>query len=278
MAILRNSVDDPYFSDLWLRDVDRESEIRKTFDGRIDEAGNVVWSPGGDKVVFTADPQKTGNLDLYWMDVLSVSTPSLLLESEHPLYASDWSYNGEYLVYSEYHPDRQADLWYVPIPNGKVGEPVPFLQTDFIESAGQLSPDGRWIAYVSNDTGSSAVYVRQFPSGAGVWKISGSAASTQPRWSPSGDELFFLEGVSPNVRVMTSRVSDKVLARGETPFEPATLLFRSTINSFHPATGTSFYTVTPDGQSFIVNHLRTDREPVVNFVTNWRNAFEVPAD
>ena len=155
-----------------------------------------------------------------------------------------------------------------------------FLQSAFIESAGQLSPDGRWLAYTSDEAGGSDIYVRPFPSGVGVTKIS-NGRSVQPRWSADGRELFYLSGPAARPTLMRVPVTIAPPSGGAPPvFEPGTPepLFDIRANSYHPVTGTNFYAVSADGQRFLVNHIDATEDPVVNVVTNWRDAFGVPEE
>src|SRR5205807_2272753 len=84
-------------------------------------------------------------------------------------------------------------------PQGKPGSPVKFLQTDFIETQAQFSPDGRWVSYVSNESGMFEVYVRPFPNGPGKWRVSNSGGF-EPRWRSDGKELFYLTQSGPTRR------------------------------------------------------------------------------
>ena len=126
------------------------------------QGGAPVWSPDGGRIAFSPSG------DLYRKDASGGGQEELLLPKGNPKYPSDWSRDGRYLLYTEVDPKTRADLWILPDPLGKSGgTPVPFLRTEFIESQGQFSPDGRWIAYVSDESGQFEVYVRPFPSGAG---------------------------------------------------------------------------------------------------------------
>ena len=111
-----------------------------------------------------------------------------------------------------------GDIWYLPDPLNKSSErkPVKFQGTEATESQGQLSPDGRWLAYVSNESGQNEVYVRPFPSGAGRWKVSaGRAGSREPRWGRDGKELFFVEAGLPSNSNRLMAVSVQPGPRGD---------------------------------------------------------------
>jgi Tol biopolymer transport system component len=186
------------------------------------------------------------------------------------------------LVYTEIDPKTGADLWYLRVAGSRTANaaPVKFLQTEFDESFGQISPDGRWIAYLSNESGTYEVYVRPFPSGAGKWRISapfGTAQASEPRWSRDGRELFYLTGPAGKYTLMAVAVKVARPAEfGATPvFDTAgsTPLFEVRVNSFHPGTGTYFYSVSNDSQRFLINHIDAASEPVLNVIVNWQQAF-----
>ena len=269
-------------TDLYLRDVTRGVDERFTFDNAADEATNAVWSPDGSSILFSANP--SGTFDLFWKDTRSSRPAEVLLATENPKYVTDWSRHGRYVLYTELDPETQADLWYLTMENGgianevRAGAPATFLQTEFLESAAQFSPDGNWIAYTSDESGEVALYVSSFPSGEGRRKISTGGAS-QPRWSPDGRELFYFSGpvsISTLMSVAVTRAglgsSDGLPIFETGDPEP---LFQVRTNSFHPATGTFFYSVSADAQRFLINHVDNAEEPVLNVVVDWHRAFEV---
>jgi Tol biopolymer transport system component len=125
----------------------------------------------------------------------------VLLESKNNCTPSGFSPDGRRLAYSELKPDGDIDLWTLPIDTSdpehpKPGKPAPFLQTPAIEAVLVFSPDGRYVAYFSNESGGWEVYVRPAPGldgkpGPGKWQISTGGISSYPVWSPNGRELFF---------------------------------------------------------------------------------------
>jgi Tol biopolymer transport system component len=121
--------------------------------------------------------------NLYRKDISGGGKEELILNNAHFKFASDWSRDGRYLLFTEVDPKTKGDIRILPDPGGSSGaaKPYPFLHTDADESEAQLSPDGRWIAYVSDESGLPNVYVSPFPSGSGRWKAPGEA-SGEPRW------------------------------------------------------------------------------------------------
>jgi len=119
-----------------------------------------------------------------------------LLDTPEQKVPLDWSRDGKYLLFSSVDPKNREDIWYLPMTPEKSGEPakpVRFLGTQFREGNAKFSPDGRFVAYVSNESGSNEVYVRTFPDGNGRWQVSVGGGGN-PRWRRDGKELFFGRG------------------------------------------------------------------------------------
>ena len=160
----------------------------------------------------------------------------------------------------------------------RAGTPAAFLRTEFMESFARLSPDGKWLAYISDESGEVELYVRSFPLGAGKRKIS-TGFARDPHWSPGGRELFYFSGPVAISTLMSVAVTRAIHAspdglpifETEVPKE----MFRVRANGFHPATGTSFYAVSADGERFLINHVDSAEEPVLKVVVNWQQAFGI---
>ena len=179
---------------------------RFTFDVAID--GAPLWSPDGSQVVFRST--RNGVYDLF-------EKPATGTADEHPLLVTsqsksplDWSRDGRFLLYSTQDPKTATDLWALPLmgerPSAGSGRPEPVegrkpfavLQSSFDEIEGQFSPDGRWLAYASNESGPYEIYLRTFPEAGGQRQVS-VAGGVQPRWKRDGHELFY---VAPDGRLM----------------------------------------------------------------------------
>ena len=171
--------------DLWTIDLTRNnSATRFTFDGMHNTAA--VWSPDGTELVFTGRPDGVRNLHLRPVDGSKPDEPLLARGPDRT--PDDWSTDGRHILYEE-GGQAGRDLWTLRMPER---EPVPFLQTEFDERTGRFSPDGRWVAYASNETGRYEVYVRSFPDATGTVKVS-IGGGDAPQWAPGGDELFFID-------------------------------------------------------------------------------------
>jgi eukaryotic-like serine/threonine-protein kinase len=185
--------------DVWLIDIGRGVPTRFTFDAGAD--GDPLWSPDGSRVVFRAS-RKIVN-DLFERPSSSVGAERLLLETAESKVPLAWSHDGRFLLYASQNPNTGSDLWALSLdenlrPSTNAGRAHPVVQTGFDEWGGQFSPNGRWVAYESNESGPFEVYIRTFPDPGGQWRVS-TAGGTQPRWRLDGKELFY---VAPDARLM----------------------------------------------------------------------------
>ena len=232
-----------------------------------------VWSPDGKIIVFTGID---GNL--YRKDASGGGNEELLLKSGNAKRASGWSRDGRFLLYTEAGTDTQGDIWVLPNPLGTAGESKPyrFLQTAADESEAQLSPDGRWVAYTSNESGTSEVYVRPFTTGEGRWKVS-VKGGTEPRWRGDGRELFYVEppgdsqhagsGWTFMATPVTGGANGAFVAGKPLPLFSHALRLRSPdLNEFS-------YAVSTDGQRFLVLSSPQVQESI-HVLTNWMQQLE----
>jgi Tol biopolymer transport system component len=178
--------------DVWLIEVGRGVASRFTFDAAIDAAP--LWSPDGSQIVFRTVRKDV--YDLFEKPVSGTADEQPLLVTSQAKTPLDWSRDGRFLLYSTQDPKTGTDLWALPM----TGERKPFavLQGRFDEIEGQFSPDGRWLAYASNESGRDEIYVRTFPEAGGTWQVS-VAGGLHPRWRHDGRELFY---VAPDTRLM----------------------------------------------------------------------------
>ena len=177
--------------DLWIVDLARNSTSRFTTDGRHDNAS--VWSPDGARLVFTGRPDGVRNLHLKPVNGSGPDEPLLPVGPDRT--PNDWSGDGMHILYQEGDNPRGAggvgghDLWTLKMPERTA---TPFLVTEFDELAARFSPDGRWVAYQSNETGRFEVYVTAFPDATGAVKVSVNGGRGA-MWGPGGVELFFVD-------------------------------------------------------------------------------------
>lgn len=247
-----SAIDDP--SDLWLFDLVRGSRTRVTL-GAFGEQ-SPVFSPDGTSVAYASD--RTTLYDMFRKSLTGSAEVQLLGARAINEYPTDWT--DRFIVYE--HEDMgsktQSDIWGLPLSGGAA---IPLVQTAGVDLGGRVSPDGRWMAYSSNETGRAEVYVTSFPESRGKWQIS-QHGGLAPAWREDGRELFFISG---------SKVMAATVAAGETfdsriPVE----LFSAHMKSLPPP----FYDVSPDGNKFLVNVLPESATDPITVVTNWPAALQ----
>ena len=176
--------------DIWVHETGRPLKTRLTF--HASPEGDPVWSRSGEEVTFWSGRQ--GNDDIYSRLADGTDEPVLLVGRDLPEYPLDWSADGKYLLYKIIDSGNGHDLWYLKRKEAGDGfDSVQFLGTAFNERSAMFSPLGRFVAYVSDQSGQDQVYVRPFPEGEGQSQVS-AQGGVQPRWSRDGKELFYVEG------------------------------------------------------------------------------------
>jgi Tol biopolymer transport system component len=176
--------------DLWLFEFARNIWTRFTFDSKSDQSP--VWSPDGRQIAFISD--RSGNYQIYRKDAGGAGQEEQLTSGSDGKYVTDWSRDGRYLLYYEYGSKTGADLWALPLEGER--KPMLVVQTPFTEYRGRFSPDGRWVAYVSDESGQGQVYIQAFPGAPsapkGKWQVS-SQGGIAPEWRGDGREIYFLQ-------------------------------------------------------------------------------------
>jgi Tol biopolymer transport system component len=173
--------------DVWLMDLVREGITRFTFDASVD--GYPVWSPDGSRIAFESK-RKGGSYDIWLKPSSGAGTEELVLETPNDEWPYDWSKDGRFLLYHLTDPKTGYDLWSLPM-TGNDRKPAVVVNTPFTEQNGQFSPDGRWVAYETNESGGFEIVVQPFPEPSGKWQLS-TGGGKQPRWRADGKELYFI--------------------------------------------------------------------------------------
>ena len=250
--------------DIWITELDTGSNSRFTFDPSQHNA-SPVWSPDGERIAFGS--LRRGSWGIYQKSSSGVGDETLLFESKLQILPIDWSRDGQSIVFWLNDPNTLADLWHLPLQGDR--KPVPFLDTPALEQHGQLSPDGRWLAYTSNDSGSAEVYVQSFPVRGTKYQLTSNGA-TFPRWRHDGKEILFMDGQ----RIMGRTVQP---AGAGLKFGPFQFLFDSRFGNWaHSETGGGIYhafAVSRDGQRFAVPLARGsgDAPTPLTVVLDWRS-------
>ena len=247
------SIRDPRtnLTDIWIVELDRNVATRFTSDAS--DASTPIWSPDGSRIIYCKPDDAPPFLH---QKPLIGGEEEVLLPSRGTVQCpADWSPDGRSMVYVDRGPNTSWDLWILPL--GGEGKPIPLLRTRFREGFASFSPDGRRLAYVSDESGRLEVYVQPFP-GPGERRRISTAGGSLPRWRRDGEELFYL---SADDQVMSVPVMPG--AR----FEPGTPTALFTIN---PPPGVFIeYDVSPDGQRFLVNSAIPGTEALPVVVLNW---------
>ena len=172
---------------LWIYDIAQKTKNRFTLTDTHDWAP--IWSPAGDRVVYASTG--TGNVaDLYVKSSNGADTAQVLLKTPDNKQPVDWSRDGKFILYAVTTAATKTDVFVIPL-EGNNRSPQPFLNTAATERKGRFSADGRWIAYMSDETGRDEVYIQPFPPTGGKWQISTNGGS-DPQWREGGKELFYV--------------------------------------------------------------------------------------
>jgi Tol biopolymer transport system component len=240
-----------------LFDLERNLPTRFTFDPGSDFAS--VWSPDGRRVAF--DSNRAGHFDVYQKSADGAGSEDVLLQADGTQRVFSWSSDGRYVLYGNgENTNAEADLWVLPISGDR--KPFPLVETPrFREHHGRFSPDGHWVAYVSNESGRDEIYVVPFPRGDGRWQISNGGGSW-PRWRDDGRELFYVAGGGSLMAVVVDgRNAGFVAGRPVRLFALNPQLFGATAY---------LYDVSRDGTRFLVNRMGGDAAPdPLTVVINW---------
>ncbi len=243
---------------VWLYDL-QETLTRLTFDG---VANNVpAWTPDGKRIAFLH-----GASNVYWQLADGSGGLERLTDSEYLHAPMSFSSDGQRMAYIENNPTTGYDIWVMRMndpsaPSGQAHKAEPFIRTPFNESAPQFSPDGHWLAYVSNESGRNEIYVVAYPGPGGKWQIS-TEGGTEPVWNRNGKELFFRDAnkmMAVDVAAQASFAAGKPHMLFEGPYAPTPATFPN-------------YDVSLDGQRFLmlkpVEQARA-APTQINVVLNW---------
>lgn len=231
---------------------------RFSFDEAIE--GWPVWSPDGIHIAFTSN--KTGDFAVYRKRADGVGEAELLSSLDLPAGPWDWSTDGRYIACVVNGGATRWDIYVLPLEGDR--KMIPFATSQFAEMAPRFSPDGKWIAYSSGESGRREVYVRPFPGPGGKWQIS-TQGGVHPVWRRDGKEIFFL---TPDGSMMAAEVTAGTGIQSGTP----KLLFRT--HAPESETNGPCYSVTADGQTFLIERpLAGGNVSPTTVVLNWAAGF-----
>ena len=245
--------------DVWLRDLVRGVDVKLTSSPGFDDFP--IWSPDELQVLFPSN--RNGSFDLYIKAASGADDEELVVKMGTQYgWGTDWSMDGRFILY-QIPGDKTG--WYLWVaPQFEDQEPYPYLNTQFDESGGTFSPDGKWIAYVSNITGRDEVYVQSFPRSDFRETISSNGGS-EPHWSKDGTELFYVAG---DRNLMTTPI------KWNPTFEPglSKSLFHLSAKAFQYS-----YAVSSNSQRFLIVKQSEEKpaQPVmVTVIVNWESGLK----
>ena len=242
---------------VWIRDLRRDTFTRLNADA--DSEMMPVWMPDGQRIIFGS--ARAGSFNLFRRPADGSGTVERLTTTARPQFATSVSPDGRQIIIAQLTASTQADVAVLVEGRTQI-----LIQSAFQEFSPELSPDGRWLAYQSNESGQYEVYVRPFPNvNDARWTIS-TGGGTRPAWSRDGRELFYLDG-NDRLTAVTIRANDSALAAGK----PVTILKQS-----YFVGGTNYgrpYDVSPDGRFLMIKDMEKAGEappsPRVVVVQNW---------
>jgi len=232
-------------SDLWIDDLSREVMTRFTSDPGL-ESGP-VWSPDGSEIAFTSHGMAPAVIRR--KRLADSGGGEVLVPAKGFPIPTDWSPDGRFLAYTDLDPKTRRDVWMLPLSGDR--KPAPFRRTEFDEVYASFSPDGRWVAFWSDESGRGEYYVSAFPEHGLKWQVSTAGASMAPlRWRGDGKELFYVAADGQLMAVPVKAASGSFESGAPVP------LFRLGTDI------ASGYDVAPDGQRFLVSSSQEESLPI----------------
>ncbi len=243
--------------DLWRLDFAHGIPSKLTFHPSHDMFP--LWSPDGPRIAFNSLREPPPQL--YELNANSAGTEKRLLKTNVPAGPSSWSSDGSLLIYQTVHPQTGGDIWALPLA-GKPEE-YPVVDTAADERYGTLSPDGRWLAYISNETGTYEVYAESFPA-TGFKRQLSTQGGYEPHWRRDGKELFYM---APNQTLMAVGVKTNPTTL---EVSPPKALFATRIKWMEIQAGAHHYAAARDGQRFLISSTTDEaRSMPVTIMLNW---------
>jgi serine/threonine protein kinase/Tol biopolymer transport system component len=241
-------------TDVWLVDLERGSMRRLTVDPGFD--GSAAFSPDGQRIVYMPDGAADVNDRIHALRTDGTGKSTLLVDFGIRVnhYVEDWSRDGRFVLYSRESSNTQSDVLAIPMTEPR--RPIEVAATVFEEGNARFSPDGRWVAYTSDETGIVRVFVRPFP-GPGASRQVSPGGGVIPRWRRDGQELYYVDDNAQFVAI-------PVVRRG------ASIDFGAprTLFPVPPGWGGTFEPA-PDGQRFLITRSVSDASPIT-VILNWK--------
>jgi eukaryotic-like serine/threonine-protein kinase len=247
----------------------QNTETRFTF-GKGNST-NPIWSPDGNRVIFGSN--RDGVINLYLKPASGAKEEELLLKSSESNIPTSWSRDGQFVLYGASDPKTKFDIWALPLEGDR--KPIPFLQTEFREFDAHFSPDMRWVAYVSDESGSNEIYVSEFskthgkalPAASGKWLVS-TGGGKEPRWRGDGKELYYL---AKDGKLMAVEVTAGLAFQAGTPKS----LFPAARDTIDISASPLLWDVAKDGSRFLITGPVLEKiSTPLTVVLNWQSGLK----
>ncbi|MCP5117722.1 MAG: hypothetical protein GY953_43420 [bacterium] len=246
--------------DIWVHDVQRGIKTRVTSHPAGDD--RPLWSPDGKQLVFASNRDGRSEIFMQAADGTGEAEKVMSAPGRGQAFAMDWSRDGKYVMAMSVSRGAPAMLYFTP---GGGADPVPFLEREFFDRTPSFSPDSRWVAYESNESGGFEVYIQRFPERGAKTRVSVNGGE-RPRWRRDGRELYFLEGETLMAAPITLG-AEPVIGTAERLFEQP---------GISPQAG-PHYDISPDGQRFVVvEPVGGEPERTIRVVQNWVAGLDGP--
>lgn len=248
-------------SDVWVHDLARQTRTRLTVDRSMED--DPVWAPDGGKIAYWQLDDTGGSIRV--RAAHGDGEVTTLVSSKGRLRNPEWSADGRILVFADFSGALAGRLRYVEIDDeGRASAPIDFYDSPGTEHSPRLSSDGRYLAYVSTESGRSEVYIRTFPDGNSTVRAVSSNGGRRPRWRADGRELYYVEGGTTLVAVSVTGDRGKGIVLGR-PLELFSSEDLRDVGFVPSADGRKFLTLAPVEESLPV--------PTIHVVENWYQEF-----
>jgi len=238
--------------EVWIYEIARGAFSRLTFHS----GHHPIWTPDGRRVAFMS--WSAGPINQFWVRADGSASPERLVTSEHAQFPESFTPDGQHLLFMDIDPETLNDLWVLPLAGER--KATPLVRTPFQERGAAFSPDGRWVAYSSDESGAWQVYMQPYAAPGGKAQVS-TDGGTEALWAPDGHELFYRNG---NKMMVVDVEAGNSFVAGK-----PRLLFEGRY-AMGPAPGFTNYDVSRDGQRFLMIKSEQASPPTqLSVVLNW---------